>query len=170
MKMPEEVKKSLECCSPEDGLDPFCNDCPYKKEKWCADTRNADALAYIQQLEANWQQVSKALCGKENATLDEVLQAVSQVKQKLYVHPGCRSSGKTLIMQQAKRIAELEHELAAVKRERDALYCDLSTREDACDVCKHGCLYKHDCEELFGETGCSFEWQGVCSENTEVQE
>ena len=31
MKTPEEIKKSLECCSPEDGLDPFCNDCSYKK-------------------------------------------------------------------------------------------------------------------------------------------
>lgn len=101
-----------------------------------------DALALIRQTDASYRQLSKVLCDKENATLEELLQAASQVKV----------------------------ELETVKRERDALHYDLSTRDDACDVCKHGCLYKNDCEELFGDDGCSFEWQGVCKENTEVQE
>lgn len=138
MKTPEEIKKWIVCCLAERDA---CDECPYIHES-CHEQPLNDALTYIRQLESNYSQVSKALCGKENATLEEILLAVSQVKA----------------------------ELAAVKRERDALYCDLSTRADACDVCKHGCLYKYDCEELFGGDGCSFEWQGVCKENTEVQE
>lgn len=73
-------------------------------------------------------------------------------------------------VEQAQRIADLELELAEAKRERDALYSDLSTRADACDVCKHGPLYKNDCEEEFGDCGCAFEWRGVCPQNTEEQD
>lgn len=76
MKKPEEIKKSLECCPREVGFDSDCQSCSYKKEKFCSDKRNVDALAYIRQLESNWSQVSKALCGKENATLEEVLRAI----------------------------------------------------------------------------------------------
>lgn len=65
-------------------------------------------------------------------------------------------------------IQQLESDLS-VKRERDALYRDLCTRADACDVCKHGPLYKNDCEEEFGDCGFAFEWRGVCPD-TEVQE
>lgn len=53
MKTPQEIKKGLGCCSPENGFAPFYNDCSYKKEKWCADTGNVDALAYIRQIEAD---------------------------------------------------------------------------------------------------------------------
>lgn len=66
-------------------------------------------------------------------------------------------------------IHRLEAELAAAKQERDALHCDLSDRADACDVCKHGYFCKNDCRELFGYDRCSFEWRGVCSQNTEVK-
>ena len=66
-----------------------------------------------------------------------------------------------------KRIAELEQELAAAKRERDALYSDLSRLTEACGVCKHGYICENDCEELFGFDRCSFEWRGICPENTE---
>lgn len=40
-------------------------------------------LGYIQQLESTVSQVSKALCGKENATLDKLLQTVDQLKSRL---------------------------------------------------------------------------------------
>ena len=40
-------------------------------------------FAYIQQLESTASQVSKALCGKENASLDELLKAVDQLKTSL---------------------------------------------------------------------------------------
>lgn len=51
MKTPDAIKKGLECCNTYNG----CQSCPYddKVEKgWsCCVQRNADALAYIQQLE-----------------------------------------------------------------------------------------------------------------------
>jgi len=52
MKTPDEIKKGLECCNTYND----CQSCPYddKVEKgWgCCVQRNADALAYIRQLEA----------------------------------------------------------------------------------------------------------------------
>ena len=51
MKTPEEIKKGLECCNTYND----CQNCPYDKAdgSWaCTVERNADALAYIQQLEA----------------------------------------------------------------------------------------------------------------------
>lgn len=53
MKTPDEVKKGLECCNTFN----VCHKCPYEKavdteHGWgCVVIRNADALAYIQQLE-----------------------------------------------------------------------------------------------------------------------
>lgn len=66
-------------------------------------------------------------------------------------------------------IRQLEAELAAVKRERDAAVADLFSSVIKCDVCKHGRLYGNDCIGLFGDGGCSFEWRGVCPD-AEVQE
>lgn len=52
MKTPEEIKMGLECCNTYND----CQSCPYDDEVekgWgCCVQRNADALAYIQQLEA----------------------------------------------------------------------------------------------------------------------
>ena len=46
--MPEDIKKGLECCIKGD-----CDNCPYYGVKFdCSDVMKADALAYIQQLEA----------------------------------------------------------------------------------------------------------------------
>lgn len=51
-KTPDEIKKGLEICN--SSMD--CNDCPYLSNRFCIPSckcsRNADALAYIQQLEA----------------------------------------------------------------------------------------------------------------------
>ena len=54
MKTPEEIKKGLECCS--QSLPYPCSGCPYERDEqqenaWRCDL-DADALAYIQQLEA----------------------------------------------------------------------------------------------------------------------
>lgn len=65
MKTPDEIKKGLECC--HDAVK--CEQCPYQPE--CdlpfGDIVEADALAYIQQLEA------------ENA---ELVQKVNQLEQE----------------------------------------------------------------------------------------
>lgn len=101
MKTPEEIKRGLKLCSHEGhGEEIICEHCPYDSNSCavliCTRRLSADALAYIQQLETeNHQlltkaqqlestisQVSKALCGKENATLKELLQAADQLKAR----------------------------------------------------------------------------------------
>lgn len=50
MKTPEEIKRGLECCA----IRKNCAECPYKDGKLseeCMDTLEAEALAYIRQLE-----------------------------------------------------------------------------------------------------------------------
>lgn len=49
VKTPEEIKKGLECCASLDEKE--CEACPYKPDRVCGETKNSDALAYIQQLE-----------------------------------------------------------------------------------------------------------------------
>ena len=111
-------------------------------------------LSRIQALESTADQLSKALCGKENATICEVLDAVSQLKSRL----------------------------AQVERERDAAVRELEIAED-CYNCKYNRACKHDgngyrkCSEC-GECPCSecnsgqsqYEWRGVCEENTKEEE
>lgn len=151
MKKPEEIKQDIIDCTDEaiavsetgdahDLLD-FADK---------AHVRMATALMYIQRLELRYSQVSKALCNKENAPLDEVLQAVSQVK------------------------AELE----AVKRERDAAAKD-NWFAGECFSCKYGNAHAlcdkmgcYGCESdcPCAKYPCGYEWRGVCPENTEVQD
>ncbi len=50
MKQPDKIKKGLACCSGTGAVG--CDECPYKDGHICRSyERNADALAYIQQLE-----------------------------------------------------------------------------------------------------------------------
>lgn len=52
MKTPEEIKKGLVCCTTDDDGFADCNSCPYYlTNNPCYYAMNADALAYIQQLE-----------------------------------------------------------------------------------------------------------------------
>lgn len=48
---PNKIKTGLICCAQmmDDGL---CRECPYDKERCCADVMMLDALDYIRQLEA----------------------------------------------------------------------------------------------------------------------
>ena len=75
MKKPEEIKKGLECCDKflGGGHWNICSKCPYDMGKGrCYGTMMADALAYIQQLEAQvprWIPVEERL----PATDDDVL-------------------------------------------------------------------------------------------------
>ena len=89
-------------------------------------------------------QLSKALCGKENATFDELLQAANQLKSSL----------------------------AQAEREREAAVHDLtafalnSEKELACDFCGAASpLICQQCEERPD----GFKWRGVCEENTNDQ-
>ena len=80
MKTPDENKCGMECIrtnaertcvKPENGQCPRC-------EQLVEET-----LGRVRQLESTYSQVSKALCGKENASLDELLQAADQLKTAL---------------------------------------------------------------------------------------
>ena len=143
MKTPEEIKKGLEVCATLDG---DCENCPYDDgmQIMCVDRLRKDALSYIVQLELYVSQVSKALCGKESATICEVLNAVSQLKSSL----------------------------AQGERERDAAVRDMENYAGYGAICKHfdgdcphvveGCpLWPSDCD--------SYEWRGVCEENTKEE-
>ena len=144
MKTIHEVKKGLECCLGQYSAS--CGKCPYSNDgKDCG--RNGvqimkDALVYIQTLESNYSQVSKALCGKENATLEEVLQAVSQVKA--------------------------EFALAVLQRDAAAADAAIGT---SCNTCLHAKNHPltNPCMAC-GHYHNFWEWRGVCPENTEVKE
>lgn len=71
-------------------------------------------------------------------------------------------------------IKQLEAELAAVKRERDAAVKDI---KKGCTTCKwhevtfNGCSPDHDCTHDYVCDGLysAWEWRGVCSENGGVE-
>lgn len=131
MKNPDETKKVLEHCA-DTGM--ACHMCGY--EIRCLKVVRGkpimqDALALIQQMEA------------DNAEKD-------------------------------KRIAELEKEMATVKRERDAAVAIIGEDRFCCD-CKHSDVGKEDepCRACPNDETSSkgrWEWRGVCQENTEVRE
>lgn len=54
MRTPEEIKKGLEYCSEKAERKTKCSECIYFNDPrgWCSTTITKDALAYIQQLEA----------------------------------------------------------------------------------------------------------------------
>lgn len=131
MKTPDEIKKGLRCCS---YYDMSCSECPYDGicRTGSGKTPEDDAAALIDQLLTSYRQVSKALCGKENATLSELLQAVSQVKNRL----------------------------AQVERERDAAIADLKLYA-GCKVCKHGDFkFPKECMDCGDETNY-WQWRAV---------
>lgn len=80
MKTPDKNKCGMECIrtnaervcvKPENGQCPRCEQLV------------EEVLGRIKQLESIVSQVSKALCGKENATLDELLKAADQLKYRI---------------------------------------------------------------------------------------
>lgn len=93
------------------------------------------------QLESTVSQVSKALCGKENATLDELLHAADQFKSRL----------------------------AQAERERDALMHDVSKCR-RCETCAKKRIPIHKCPHFDGGTQYPcWQWRGVCPENTKEE-
>lgn len=141
MKTPDEIKRGLICCSHSELP---CSECPY--DGLCntdsGQTPEDDAVALIDKLQSTYSQVSKALCGKEKATLDELLQAVSQLKSRL----------------------------AQVERERDAAVSDIlyvlhtkGTIDAECLICN---MEKPDCKWECEKAN----WRGVCAENSKEDE
>ena len=81
---------------------------------------NEDALAYIQQLESTYSQVSKALCCKENATLEEILEAVDQLKSSTSIALSGSEALLRISPNMFKRMEQLESS-------RWELFAELST-------------------------------------------
>lgn len=109
-----------------------------------------EGLGAIQRMLESYKQVSKALCGKENASLEELLAVVEQVKTRF----------------------------AEVERERDAAVDDLTNAAlegMVCTGCKHSTGLDDCCEEDdFDCTECqapcmcrtckvnsNYEWRGI---------
>lgn len=110
-------------------------------------------LSQIRVLESNRDQVSKALCGKENATNEELLQTVDQLKSRI----------------------------AQVERERDAAVNDLPHNCWNCiyhrdtpieEIDTGGRTIHRYCDADYcypEEENSSWKWRGVCPENTKEE-
>lgn len=63
MKMPELIKKGLDCCNARWAATHFVScksDCPYWGEGvWCKNVMHSDVIAYIRQLESSLAQVER---------------------------------------------------------------------------------------------------------------
>ena len=134
MKTPEENKCGMECIrsnasrvciKTESGQCPRCEQLV------------EEGLVRIHKLESTYSQVSKALCGKKNATLNEVLTAVNQLKS---------------------RLAQVERERDAAVRDLEELTGRVSSFHLDCDYCKD--KDKPVCRK------CEWKWRGVCEENS----
>ena len=142
-KTSDEIKKGLKCCSKIEGCkNGGCSYYDLGSGSICIPAMTGDALAYIQQLESTVSQVIKALCGKENATLDEILQAANQLKSRL----------------------------AQAERERDAAVEFL--KKVGCEFCKHApspndSYISNECFDCVNNS--NFELRGVCPEAPKEQ-
>lgn len=159
MKTPEEIKKGLECCTDKRGA---CGECPYPLAYSCQTNLKRDALALIQQLEAEKAKPGEKLICQVNVDGEDVLR---KALDKTEV------DGKTIAewIELAKGREQLEQELATAEQERDAAVSALHgdcgrcmfQQTVKCDSCRYGVnpLYEHDC----------WEWEGI-SPDTEVQD
>ncbi len=134
MKTPDEIKCGLECIrtnvericvKPQKGQCPRCQ----------------QVVGRNLELEAIYSQVSKALCGKENAIPEEILQVIDQVKA--------------------------EFALAVLQRDAAAADAAIGT---SCNTCLHAKNHPltNPCMAC-GRYHNFWEWRGVCQDNTEVE-
>ena len=124
-RTPDEIKKGLECCS---NVNFVCNEeCPYYKSlsegEDCCLKKNADALALIQQLQA------------ENAEKDVRIQ---QLEKRVIHLEALNQSNLTTITMQERTRARLQERISQLEAERDAL---MHWAKGRCDTCAH----KDDC-------------------------
>lgn len=145
MKSHDDIKKGLECCAASYA---DCHkECPYKLD--CDGSQILkDALALIQQLESDKQQ------------LEGMLAHMNQLRDAA-----------------AGRALEMEERVHQLEAERDAALADFKLYRErnikgecgvyACDLCKRGGRYE-DWDEIKCPTGCSgvshWEWRGVQKE------
>lgn len=152
MKSPDEIKKGLSCHMTCNRSCEGCayNDMPEITNRPCTDSLCTDALALIQQLESDKQQ------------LEGLLNHMNQLRDA--------AAGRALKMEE--RVQQLE-------AERDAALADFKLYRErnikgecgvyACDLCKRGGRYE-DWDEIKCPTGCTgvshWEWRGVQKEGS----
>lgn len=165
-KTPEEIKKGLECCTIPD-----CEGCPYDDDPSCV-VKNADALAYIQQLEERNERLEYTLCGVMHS-IDKWLDAEPYDFDK---DDGTEAATRASNSREValKAIEQLETRIAQAERERDAAVKVMSLVR-LCENCKH---CDKSCES-YPCSSCSmdrerrkpnWEWRGVCTRNTKKEE
>ena len=134
MKSPDEIKKGLECCTSRD-----CggNKCPYFNEKSCNAAKSADALALIQQLEADKQQ------------LEGMLAHMNQLRDAA-----------------AGRALEMEERVQQLEAERDAAVESMRSDPHCCYHCVN-MTKRGICQSEPRADGHCFEWRGVQKEDSD---
>ena len=184
VKTPEEIKKGLECLirGVEEKCDYRCDKCDVYIPGYNLENRYSDALVYIQkledaidkttqlmqsatkvikknqeQLESTYSQVKKALCGKENVSWVEVLEAADQLKSRL----AQAEREKQALLHDMKHVAPVEiceacaHSKSESKCEENDFNCDKCQENCPCKTCR-------DCRE-------NFQWRGICADNTKEE-
>lgn len=142
MKSADDIKKGLKCCNRTFDA---CHECPYDtvEEGWgCTVAKNADALALIQQLEA------------ENTRRHEkIIQLYNDLES-------LRNIVTTIVTDSKETYKQLE-------AERDAAVADLKSYR-CCHGCKHlGVGFNEPCLHCDFENNC-FEWRGVQKEDSDA--
>ena len=147
MRTPDKIKKGLECCS---NVNFVCNEeCPYYKSlsegEDCCLKKNADALALIQQLQA------------ENA---EQAERIQQLGAELSDAKNNHQHTIDIAERQKDQIDKLKKVIVRLNAERDAAVAGLKSN-CVCPECKY---FSDDIQEPC--RGCKpndskFEWRGV---------
>ena len=168
-RTPDEIKKGLECCS---NVNFVCNEeCPYYKSlsegEDCCLKKNADALAFIQQLQddnaekdKSMQQLERSLSFARDLA-DGLKAATVKQEQELYVSEERNRQLET-------QNAELSGKIGQLQAERDAAVNDLE------NVCKLMSIC-NACKDRFeGDEGCRgcfcsshWQWRGVQKEESD---
>lgn len=137
-RTPDEIKKGLECCKLSFSFHECGSRCPYSRERSCGVKLFSDALALIQQLEAELEDMTDRY-----KIADDCAKKKGEMNEKLYA------------------------EIAAVKAERDAAVEDLADHCGSKTLCKKyddgTCPHEFDCT-LYLSTCQDFEWRGVQKE------
>lgn len=131
-RTPDEIKKAMAYC-----VEPYCpgGKCPYWNAESCAQDKTYDALALIQQLQVELEDMTARY-----KIADDCAKKKGEMNEKLYA------------------------ELTAVKAERDAAVADLKSYR-CCHGCKHlGVGFNEPCLHCDFENNC-FEWRGVQKED-----
>ena len=158
-KKPDEIKNGLECCI-KSTCEPCC---PYGNAANCKFAIHLleDALAYIQQLEAQNTEKDARIRQLEEKTRSDV-----EMLHRLGVE--CLSVEKVATRLYNDNDA-LRERITQLEAERDALTKDLETFIVVCDCCKNADKSTEErpcnhCKHIFKGRKSCFEWRGVQKE------